>query len=30
MKSAYANRGRPHARLGGLAAKDIKGENGLT
>ena len=27
---AYANRGRPHARLGGLAAKDIKGENGLT
>jgi hypothetical protein len=27
---AYANRGRPHARLGGLAAKDIKGEDGLT
>src|SRR6516162_5979003 len=27
---AYANRGRPHARLAGLAAKDIKGEDGLT
>ena len=27
---AYASRGRPHARVGGLAAGDIKGLDGLT
>lgn len=27
---AYANRGRPNHRVGGLAAKDIKGMDGLT
>lgn len=27
---AFASRGRLHARLGGLQAKDIKGDNGLT
>ena len=27
---AYANRGRPNHRVGGLAAKDIKGLDGLT
>jgi hypothetical protein len=27
---AFANRGRPHHRVGGLAASDIKGADGLT
>ena len=27
---AFANRGRPHHRVGGLAAGDIKGADGLT
>ena len=28
--AVYASRGRPHARVGGLAASDIKGVDGLT
>jgi hypothetical protein len=26
---AFATRGRLHARLGGLAAEDVRGEDGL-